>query len=189
MDGHTPASAGRANAARLLALCLLVAALTGCETLNVFLGPGPTAAADLGPAPVAWGEYAVVTTGYCACEKCCDWKRDWLGRPVFTTGPNAGQPKTVGLTASGTMARRGTVAADPKYLPYGTHLFIPGYGYGVAEDRGGAIKGRRLDLFFPTHQEALRWGRRMVIVRILARPWLGLRPEPGKPPAPPPGGS
>jgi 3D (Asp-Asp-Asp) domain-containing protein len=179
----------RRTAATGLAIAALALALAGCETLNVFLGPVPGApgagASAVAPPPIAWEEFPVLTTGYCACEQCCDWKRDWLGQPVFATGPNEGAPKTVGQTAAGTMARRGTVAADPKHLPYGTHLFVPGYGYGTVEDRGGAIKGRRLDLFFPTHQEALVWGRRLVMVRILTRPWLGLRPQPGQPPAPP----
>ncbi len=61
----------------------------------------------------------------------------------------------------------GTIAADTKYYPFGTRMFIPGYGWGVVEDRGGAIKGpRRIDLFFHSHQEALQWGRRKVKVTV-----------------------
>lgn len=46
-------------------------------------------------------------------------------------------------------------------------MFIPGYGYAVAADTGGAIKGRKLDVFFQTRAEALKWGRRCVKVTIL----------------------
>jgi len=65
----------------------------------------------------------------------------------------------------------GTIAADTRYYPFGTRLYVPGYGYGVVEDRGSAIKGaRRLDLFYRDHDEAREWGRKEVDVRILKRP-------------------
>lgn len=61
----------------------------------------------------------------------------------------------------------GTIAADTRYYPFGTRMKIPGYGWGVVNDRGGAIKGpERLDLYFDSHKDALRWGRRRVKVRI-----------------------
>lgn len=53
------------------------------------------------------------------------------------------------------------VAADPKLLPYGTMLTVPGYADGEIVpvlDCGGAIKGARLDLLYPTHERALQWG-------------------------------
>jgi 3D (Asp-Asp-Asp) domain-containing protein len=57
--------------------------------------------------------------------------------------------------------RLGTVAADTTHLPFGTRLRVPGWGDGVVEDRGGAIKGAgRLDLFHGSHAAALRYGRR-----------------------------
>lgn len=62
-------------------------------------------------------------------------------------------------------AKDGTLAADTRYNPFGTRMFIPGYGWGVVEDRGGAIKGsRRLDLYYSSHNDALKWGRRKVAV-------------------------
>ena len=65
------------------------------------------------------------------------------------------------------LSKDGTLAADTKYYPFGTRMYIPGYGYGIVEDRGGAIKGsRRLDAFFNSHQKALQWGRREVLVEI-----------------------
>ncbi len=61
----------------------------------------------------------------------------------------------------------GTIAADTRYYPFGTRMYIPGYGWGVVEDRGGAIKGRhRIDLYFNSHKQALQWGRRKVPVTI-----------------------
>ena len=65
-------------------------------------------------------------------------------------------------------AKDGTIAADTKYFPFGTRMYVPGYGYGVVEDRGGAIKGpRRLDLYYDSHKDARRWGRRTLEVEIL----------------------
>ncbi len=63
----------------------------------------------------------------------------------------------------------GTIAADTNYYPFGTRMYIPGYGWGTVEDRGSAIKGpARIDLFFSSHQEALQWGRRKVNVTIVS---------------------
>ncbi|MGA0333104.1 MAG: 3D domain-containing protein [Kiritimatiellia bacterium] len=110
-------------------------------------------------------------TGYCKCGHCCNWKRSWLrlGKPVIASGPQKGQPKQVGISADGSVARRGTVAADTSVLPMGTILYIPGYGWGQVRDRGSAIQGNRLDLFFDSHEEALEWGRQQVQVKIWRR--------------------
>jgi len=63
--------------------------------------------------------------------------------------------------------RDGTIAADTRYYPFGTRMFIPGWGWGVVADRGGAIKGPdRIDLYFESHDDAILWGRRKVKVRI-----------------------
>ncbi len=109
-------------------------------------------------------------TGYCPCGICCGWKRSWfgLGPPVFASGPQKGQRKIVGQTASGTQARPGTVAADTTVLPFGTIVYVEGYGWGRVEDRGGAIKGNKLDLFFRSHRQALEWGRQQKTVQV----WL-----------------
>ena len=61
----------------------------------------------------------------------------------------------------------GTIAADTKYYPFGTRMYVPGWGWGVVEDRGGAIKGPdRIDLYFNSHSDALQWGRRKLPVII-----------------------
>jgi len=79
-----------------------------------------------------------VVTAYCPCRRCC--------------GPHAR-----GITASGTRADHRLVAGPPS-MPFGQVLEIPGYGRVRCEDRGGAIKGQRLDVLFPTHEQALAWG-------------------------------
>lgn len=108
------------------------------------------------------------TTGYCKCQKCCGWKRNLLMQPVYAYGPQKGQKKKIGETASGTKAKPGrTIAADTNVFPFGTKMKIPGYGWGVVEDRGGAIKGGKIDLFFRTHQQALEWGRKTLTVEVV----------------------
>lgn len=78
-----------------------------------------------------------------------------------------GYTHTGNRTATGTMPRRGTIAVDPNVIPLGTRIYVPGYGYGIAEDTGGVVRGRIIDLFFETRQEAINWGRRTVQIRIL----------------------
>jgi 3D (Asp-Asp-Asp) domain-containing protein len=70
-------------------------------------------------------------------------------------------------TATGARAGFGIVAVDPRVIPLGTKLYIPGYGYGVAADTGGAIKGNKIDVCFDTLDEARAWGRRTVTITIL----------------------
>jgi 3D (Asp-Asp-Asp) domain-containing protein len=70
-------------------------------------------------------------------------------------------------TATGTWPSRGTIAVDPTIIPLGTRLFVEGYGEGIAEDTGGAIKGEIIDLYMEDRNEALSWGRRQVEVRII----------------------
>ncbi|MBQ9343990.1 MAG: 3D domain-containing protein [Kiritimatiellae bacterium] len=131
------------------------------------------------------GRYVtIVTTAYCPCEKCCHWKLDGAGRPVHSKGRMQGKPKVVGQTAAGTMAHPGTIAADTRYYPMGTLIYVPGYGYGVVEDRGGDIKGRhRLDLFMTTHEEAMRWGRQKLSVVVFPKGAPRMRKD-GPPPIP-----
>ena len=109
----------------------------------------------------------VLVTGYCNCEKCCGWKRLPDGTTVYNYGKLKGKPKVVGVTSSGKVAKHGTVAADLNYFRYGLKLDIPGYGIGTVEDVGGAIKGRHIDVWFPTHEEAKRWGARWLKVEPL----------------------
>ena len=90
------------------------------------------------------GTYKI--TAYCPCAKCCG--------------------KATGRTASGTRATAGrTVAASGKFA-FGTQLNIGGHVYTV-EDRGGAIKGNKIDIYVNSHSEALRWGVRYLPVSVV----------------------
>lgn len=78
-------------------------------------------------------------------------------------------------TASGRLPQYGVIAVDPKVIPLGTKLYVEStddgkswqYGYCVAGDTGGAIKGNKIDLFFDTRSECLKFGRRSAIVYVL----------------------
>lgn len=89
-----------------------------------------------------------------------------------STGKKPGD-KYFGITASGTKARPGSVAVDPRVIPLGTKLYIESldgtsdYGFAVAEDTGGAIKGNKVDLFFSTRGQCYSFGRRKVKVYVL----------------------
>jgi len=123
-----------------------------------------------GALPAGGRRIDMVVTAYCPCGRCCGWRRNWLGHPVYASGRLKGRPKAVGVCADGTRARVGTIAADTRYYPFGTRIYVPGYGYGTVHDRGGAIQGpRRLDVFFPKHGEAVKWGRRALTVVIFDR--------------------
>jgi 3D (Asp-Asp-Asp) domain-containing protein len=79
-----------------------------------------------------------------------------------------------GKTQSGTRARSGIVAADPAVLPVGTILRIidgPTAGLYTVMDTGSAIKGRKIDIFIPNCERALKFGERSLRVRILRRGW------------------
>ncbi|MGB9794091.1 3D domain-containing protein [Caldisericum exile] len=75
------------------------------------------------------------------------------------------------MTASGLRSSFGIVAVDPTVIPMGTLLYVEGYGYAIAGDTGGAIKGNRIDVFFYYPYEASRWGVRKVRVYILDGKW------------------
>lgn len=70
-------------------------------------------------------------------------------------------------TATGIMPYVGVVAVDPRYIPLGTKMFIPGYGMAVAADTGGDMIHHRIDVFLNTEYECIQWGRRNVEVYIL----------------------
>ena len=81
---------------------------------------------------------------------------------------NDGTPDT---TATNTKPKRGTIAADPKRIPYGTKLYIPEYGYGIVEDTGSALRedkdNIRIDVYMDTYEEAIEWGKKEMIIYII----------------------
>ncbi|MEM7808016.1 MAG: 3D domain-containing protein [Planctomycetota bacterium] len=95
-------------------------------------------------------------TAYCPCVKCCG-------------------PRAKGVTASGLPVSYNDglfVAGDTEFFPFGTRLVVPGYGSDGGEvveviDRGGAIKGMKLDVYYDSHAEAKKWGRQFLPVRVL----------------------
>ena len=91
----------------------------------------------------------MIVTAYCPCSKCCGKFAD-------------------GVTASGRPAEGFIVAAPPEY-PFGTWMSIEGYAGGLPVpvlDRGGVIKGNKLDLLFDSHEAALEWGRKTIKVKV-----------------------
>jgi 3D (Asp-Asp-Asp) domain-containing protein len=71
-----------------------------------------------------------------------------------------------GRTATGIPVGWGVAAVDPRVIPLGTHLTIPGYGEAVAADTGGSVVGGRIDLWFPTCAQAGGWGSRSVTIAL-----------------------
>lgn len=70
-------------------------------------------------------------------------------------------------TATGVNPREGIIAVDPRVIPLGSQVYVEGYGYAIAADTGGVIKGNIIDVFFPSLQRCISWGRRPVTVYIL----------------------
>ena len=102
--------------------------------------------------PLAARRQTFIVTAYCPCKKCCG-------------------PRACGITASDkpVSANAGLFVAADRNISFGTKIKVPGYADGKAVpvlDRGGAIKGNRLDVYFPTHQAALNWGRQTLTVEI-----------------------
>lgn len=83
---------------------------------------------------------------------------------MIATGYTADSAGGSGTTAIGRRAGLGIVAVDPRIIPLGTRLYIPGYGLAVAGDTGGAIVGNRIDLGFNSLRDAMLFGRRSVEV-------------------------
>ncbi|MGZ4163062.1 MAG: S-layer homology domain-containing protein [Tumebacillaceae bacterium] len=71
------------------------------------------------------------------------------------------------LAYTGLNVRPGMIAVDPAVIPMGSHLYIPGYGYGVAGDQGGKIKQKRVDLFMQSYTQATQFGRQNMNVYVL----------------------
>lgn len=83
-----------------------------------------------------------------------------------STGKSPGHPY-FGITATGTKARRNTggystIAVDPRVIPLGTKVYVDGYGYAIAEDTGGAIKGNKIDVYFDNNNLVYNWGVKWV---------------------------
>lgn len=151
-------------------LLLALVALAACAWTAKGTGTQPAESKPTGPPAVAtvavqppapepepkepeWIEYEA--TAYCSCEKCCG---SWA----------LNRPDGIVYTASGAVAEQGvTIAADWDALPPGTVVYIDGLGERVVQDRGGAIKGNAVDIYFEDHHEALVFGRQAVRLYIV----------------------
>jgi 3D (Asp-Asp-Asp) domain-containing protein len=97
-----------------------------------------------------------------------DWRHPLvMTATAYDPGPRSCGRYANGYTATGVKARKGVAAVDDRVIPMGTRLYIPGYGFAVAADRGSAIKGMRIDLCYNTYREAIEFGRRKVKVYLL----------------------
>ena len=88
-------------------------------------------------------------------------------RTVEASAYTLAEGSGTGLTSTGVVPYHGVVAVDPDVIPYGTRMYIPGYGFAVAADCGGAINGNTIDLFMEDYGDAISWGRRDVTVYFL----------------------
>lgn len=86
---------------------------------------------------------------------------------AYDPGPRSCGRYADGRTANGMKAQKGVVAVDPRVIPLGTKLYVEGYGYCIAADTGGAIKGNKIDLCYNTYGEAIHFGRKYVTVHVL----------------------
>ncbi|MFS0784134.1 ubiquitin-like domain-containing protein [Bacillus sp. 1P06AnD] len=90
---------------------------------------------------------------------------------VNATAYTAGCNGCSGLTATGYDLRSNpnakVIAVDPSVIPLGTKVFVEGYGYAIAADTGGAIRGNKIDVFFSSKSKAYQWGKRSVKIRVI----------------------
>lgn len=97
-----------------------------------------------------------------------NWRRPLvMTATAYDPGPRSCGRYADGYTATGMKAQKGVVAVDDRVIPMGTRMYVPGYGFAVAADRGSAIKGMRIDLCYDTYAEAKQFGRRKVKVYLL----------------------
>ena len=86
---------------------------------------------------------------------------------VEATAYSSAEPGMSAYTATGTLCRHGVIATDPSFIPLGTKVYIPGYGYAVAEDTGGAIVGNVIDVAFDSVAECYEFGRQFLEIYII----------------------
>ncbi|MGR3766403.1 ubiquitin-like domain-containing protein [Rossellomorea sp. NS-SX7] len=121
----------------------------GTKVLVAQVSRGSSSSASASASPESGGrEFYVSSTAYTAsCNGCS------------------------GYTATGINLKANpgikVIAVDPSVIPLGTKVYVEGYGYAVAADTGGAIRGNKIDVFFASKSDAYRWGRKTIKVKIL----------------------
>jgi 3D (Asp-Asp-Asp) domain-containing protein len=114
--------------------------------LSIYLGTGIAFSSNVAKAATSNKELIFSTTAY-----------------TSGTGSKTSSGRTVERDPNGIS----TVAVDPNVIPFGTYLYIEGYGYAVAADSGSAINGNEIDVYFNSYSECDEWGRKTVKVVIL----------------------
>jgi len=142
-----------------LVLFIVVLCVSTCIVVKGYAGPGSRIALMSSTAPPAetadqpgeWQTVRMRVTAYCPCPRCCGSSAD-------------------GITANGHKIRSGdTLAAADKKFSFGTEMIVPGYNNGEpikVLDRGGAIRGNKLDVLFDSHKQAQKWGVRYLDVKV-----------------------
>jgi 3D (Asp-Asp-Asp) domain-containing protein len=102
-----------------------------------------------------------------------------VSEPSFVVAPTtyvATAYSLRGRTASGLPVSKGLIAADPRLLPLGSRVKLEAGNYSgeyLVADTGGAVRGRRIDIWTPTSREAMRFGKRAIKLTVLS--WGGKR--------------
>ena len=107
---------------------------------------------------IEWVEFEA--TAYCSCSKCCE---EWaLNRPTDENG------NEIVCGAAGVKLIEGiSISSDWSVLPKGAKVEIQGMGYYIVQDQGAAIRGNKIDVYFENHKNALEFGRKKVMLRIV----------------------
>ncbi|MGD6843039.1 3D domain-containing protein [Bacillus infantis] len=61
------------------------------------------------------------------------------------------------------------ISVDPKVIPLGSKVYVPGYGMAIAADKGSSVKGNKIDVFIPNKSRALQWGNKTITVKVYAK--------------------
>ena len=110
---------------------------------------------------------ASVSRGASSSEEPAQGKEFYVTATAYTAYCNG----CSGITATGINLKENpnlkVIAVDPSVIPLGSKVWVEGYGYAVAGDTGGAIKGSKIDLFMPSKSQAYDFGRKKVLVKVL----------------------
>ncbi|MEH7126502.1 3D domain-containing protein [Bacillus sp. JJ1773] len=89
---------------------------------------------------------------------------------VKATAYTASCKNCSGITATGLNLKKNpnlkVISVDPKVIPLGSKVFVPGYGEAIAADKGSSVKGNKIDVFIPSHKQAIQWGNKSVKIKV-----------------------
>lgn len=97
-------------------------------------------------------------------------KKNYKTMTVKATAYTASCKNCSGITATGINLKKNpkvkVISVDPKIIPLGTKVHVEGYGMAIAGDTGGAMKGKKIDVFIPSKKKALNWGVKTVKIKV-----------------------